>query len=480
MRIAFLNPQGNFDRTDAYLTEHPDFGGQLVYVKEVALALGRMGVDVDILTRRIRDPDWQGFEETLDDFGEQADRVRIVRLPCGGDAFLAKEALWPHLPEMAHAIADFYAEDGPDFLTAHYADGGYLAALLKARTGLGFTFTGHSLGAQKLDKLISSTGESFDKLDARYRFSQRIDAERLAMARAETVITSTTDERMGQYGHPLYAGAIEPADDRRFRVIPPGINSAIFHADPSGDDPQTLARLRSRVRRPGRRHVVVASRLDPKKNVSGVVEAFCRSAALAASADLALFVRGVDDPWDGIGSLRADEQAVLGPILERIDQAGLVDRVSFVNARSQRELAAAYRLFAASGSVFALPSLFEPFGLAPIEAAACGLAVVATRNGGPSEIFAGGAGLLMDPEDPEDMARAFLEGLDRYPALAEAGIERVLSTYTWDKTATAYLELIRTRLAAGMGGAEESIPALDASDRIRAYLEAGVAKDSGL
>ncbi len=171
---------------------------------------------------------------------------------------------------------------------------------------------------------------------------------------------------------------------------------------------------------------------------------------------------------------------MLGPIRAPIHQPGLVARVSFVNARSQRELAAAYRLFAASGSVFALPSLFEPFGLAPIEAAACGLAVVATRNGGPSEIFAGGAGLLMDPEDPEDMARAFLEGLDRYPALAEAGIERVLSTYTWDKTATAYLELIRTRLAAGMGGAEGSIPALDASDRIRAYLEAGVAKDSGL
>jgi len=46
MHIAFLNPQGNFDPQDRYWTAHPDFGGQLVYVKEVALALGRMGHQV--------------------------------------------------------------------------------------------------------------------------------------------------------------------------------------------------------------------------------------------------------------------------------------------------------------------------------------------------------------------------------------------------------------------------------------------------
>ena len=57
MHIAFLNPQGNFDPQDRYWTAHPDFGGQLVYVKEVALALGRMGHQVDILIRRIVDPE---------------------------------------------------------------------------------------------------------------------------------------------------------------------------------------------------------------------------------------------------------------------------------------------------------------------------------------------------------------------------------------------------------------------------------------
>ena len=89
MHIAFLNLHGNFDPEDRYWTAHPDFGGQLVYVKEVTLALGRMGHRVDILTRRIRDPQWPGFESDIDAY-PGAPNVRIVRLPCGGDAFLPK------------------------------------------------------------------------------------------------------------------------------------------------------------------------------------------------------------------------------------------------------------------------------------------------------------------------------------------------------------------------------------------------------
>lgn len=470
MRVAFLNPQGNFDRADSYLTEHPDFGGQLVYVKELALALGRLGVAVDVITRRIEDADWPGFELPVDDFGELSDQVRIVRLDCGGPAFLAKEALWPHLPEFAAAISRFYGDQLPDYFTTHYADGGYLGSLVQAQTGTGFTFTGHSLGAQKLDKL-GVTAENFEAIDARFRFSRRIAAERLSMQRCDTIVTSTDDERRLQYAHGLYRGAVDPADDAKFRVIPPGINTEIFNQHAERDPPELIKRLQAAIRLPDQPHVVVSSRLDAKKNVAGVVAAYLGSGSLQETAGLALFVRGVDDPWTQLDQLRADEQGVLGPILERIDQAGLRRRVSFINARSQRELAAAYRLFAQRRSVFALPSLFEPFGLAPIEAAACGLAVVATRNGGPAEIFAGGAGLLMDPENPQDMARALCQGLAEQERLALAGIERVLSTYTWDRTATSYLAVIEEHLALE-GRDFGALPALEAGPLIRRYLDA--------
>jgi sucrose-phosphate synthase len=66
MRVIFLNPQGNFDENDSFLCEHPDFGGQLVYVKEVCIALARLGVKVDIITRHINDSEWAPFSKEID------------------------------------------------------------------------------------------------------------------------------------------------------------------------------------------------------------------------------------------------------------------------------------------------------------------------------------------------------------------------------------------------------------------------------
>lgn len=468
MRIAFVNPQGNFDRHDSCLTEHPDFGGQLVYVKEVALALGRLGVQVDVLTRRIDDPEWPGFSEPRDDFGELSDVVRIVRLPFGGPGFLSKEALWPHLDEFVSGIESFYRGSLPDYATAHYADAGHACVILRRRSGPRFTFTGHSLGAQKMDKL-AVTRDNWPAMQKRYRFAERIAAERQSMAIADTIITSTDSERLEQYAHPLYRGAADPGDSERFRVIPPGVNARIFNAGSDSDDPTARRAFEARVEQADQPHVVVASRLDPKKNIGAVIEAFATSEALFERSRLALFVRGLDDPWNQLDRLRPEEREVLGKLLERIETTGLRPRVTFLNAGSQRELATAYRLFARAGSVFALPSLFEPFGLAPIEAAACGLAVAATSNGGPSEIFADGSGLLFDPERPSDIAATILSALDRHKELSSLAIRRVSEHYTWERTAERYLDQIRTNLA--KPAAPISSDALDARERINAYLK---------
>ncbi len=79
MKIAFLNPQGNFDSLDSHWTDHPDFGGQLVYVKELAIAMASLGIDVDIITRRIEDKEWPEFSEPFD-FYPGVEGVRIVRI----------------------------------------------------------------------------------------------------------------------------------------------------------------------------------------------------------------------------------------------------------------------------------------------------------------------------------------------------------------------------------------------------------------
>jgi sucrose-phosphate synthase len=469
MHIVFLNPQGNFDASDSHLTEHADFGGQLVYVKELAMAMAEMAHKVDIVTRRIDDPNWPEFASEIDHYPGYEQTLRIVRVSCGGPGFLTKERLWDHLDELVHNMLAFYGNEPPQFATAHYADGGYCAALTRNLTGIGFTFTGHSLGAQKLDKLGTNL-DNLEEMEARYHFSRRIAAERLSMTRAFRIITSTEQERQEQYLHPLYAGAVDVQADDRFAVIPPGVNTRVFTVKRGDHDAASRDLLRAKLGRLSGPFVLVSSRLDEKKNTLGVVRAFAESRQLRARARLIICLRGIDNPFDEIDRVPETERPVLHAILATIAEADLEDRVRFLNIQSQKQLAATYRFFAEHGSVFALTAFYEPFGLAPIEAAACGLACVVTRNGGPSEIFAEGSGILVDPFDSSDIARGLLQALAAQADLSEQARRRVSALYTWRKTAQGYLSVIQDGIEA-VHDRGQAVPRLDAGELIMDYLQ---------
>ncbi|MGC9395149.1 MAG: glycosyltransferase [Anaerolineae bacterium] len=461
MHIAFLNPQGNFDPADRYWTEHPDFGGQLVYVKQVALAMADLGHRVDILTRQIVDPAWPEFAGTFDAY-PGAPNVRIVRLPAGPSEFLRKELLWPHLVRdwVPNILAHYRTEGAlPDAFTAHYGDGGLAGVLLSAKTGrensrIPFTFTAHSLGAQKLDKM-HPTPENLPALNEQYHFAERLFAERLSMNRSAVNITSTVQERMEQYAHHAYRGAVDVHDARRFVVIPPGVNPAIFGVDVRAEnEAATQAHVRAMLARDiaeGRRElpaIIASSRLDPKKNHLGLLQAFAQSPELQAKANLVVFTGALDDPLRDDGTARDAEREVLADLRAVVEKANLWGKVSAFAVGGQAALAAAYRFLAQRGSVFALTALYEPFGLAPLEAAAAGLALVVTQNGGPSESLRDGQteyAVLVDPADPADIAR----GLTRIFAspetaaeFARRGRQRVLDRYTWERTAQGYLAQI--------------------------------------
>lgn len=460
MHVAFLNPQGNFDRDDSYWTAHPDFGGQLVYVKELALAMGSLGHRVDIVTRRVVDPDWPEFSGETDAYPGY-ENVRVLRVACGPERFLPKEELWPFLAtEFVPNLLALYEREGslPDAATAHYGDGGLCAAVLEERAGVPFSFTAHSLGAQKMDKL-GVTRANLAQLDARYRFGRRVVAERLAMNRSAVNVTSTSQERYAQYTHNAYRGAVDPTDDARFAVVPPGVAMRVFDKSVRREDEGEIqAHVRAMLdrdlapRREGLPCVVASSRLDPKKNHLGLVEAFASSPVLRERANLVIVTGDLDDPLGaGYRSAGAGERAVLDGLMGVIEGAGLRGQVSMFALRGQRALAAGYRFFAGLRSVFALTALYEPFGLAPLEAAAARLPVVVTKNGGPGESLRSGDeeyGVLVDPLDPQDISAglyALVGNEARWRRYADAGYERVRARYTWERTAEGYLAAIEGR-----------------------------------
>lgn len=473
MYIAFLNPQGNFDPQDRYWTEHPDFGGQLVYVKEVASALANAGHQVDILTRQIVDSTWPEFAGQFDAY-PGVEGLRIVRIPCGPKQFLPKESLWSCIgPDWVPNIIQFYQQGGkfPDLFTTHYGDGGLAGVLLNQQTGIPFTFTGHSLGAQKMDKMGFSQ-ENLPEMLKKFKFQYRIEAERLSMNYASRIFTSTKQEQLEQYGHQAYTGAVDSSNNQRFAVVPPGVNLSIFTPHPQAIDEKIKSRIQAALTAQipsHRRHlpiVLASSRLDKKKNHLGVVQAFSSSPALQQTANLAIVVRGLDNPLHDYASLAAPERTVMDEITQEIAANQLDDCVFAFSLESQLELAAAYRILATMRSCFILPALYEPFGLAPLEAMSCGLPAVVTKNGGPSEsLFEDSVefGILVDPFDPDDIAKGILRMVSSEPTWQKfhrAGMQRVMDKYTWEKTADGYSKIFE-EIKSGKDTAPKTLPIPD-------------------
>jgi sucrose-phosphate synthase len=293
------------------------------------------------------------------------------------------------------------------------------------------------------------------EIDAHYHFARRIMAERLSMNHSGINITSTYQERYEQYGHVAYQHAVDVTDDKRFAVIPPGVNLRIFDSGVTNDgEAQTQAYIKTMLTRDldNRRRtlpaIIASSRLDPKKNHIALVRAYSLSTDLQNRANLVIFTSGMENPLRENLVGASVENEVLTQIREVVDRAHLWGKVSAFSLRGQAALAAAYRFFAQRGSVFALTALYEPFGLAPLEAAAAGLPVVVTKNGGPSESLHDSGieyGILVDPTDTHEIAQALLRLLTSQSVWGEfalRGHQRVLDHYTWERTAAHYLDYL--------------------------------------
>ena len=279
---------------------------------------------------------------------------------------------------------------------------------------------------------------------------------------------------MEQYSHDLYQGAVDVNDDNKFTVIPPGVNTQIFNNQVQPGDEALHRSISDKLQNDSEAYIVVSSRLDEKKNIIGVVKAYAENPELQKVRTVSgFFVRGIEDPFADCSALSEQEQSVLRPVLDCIEQAGITESVDFLDIRSQQDLASAYRYFANRKSVFALTAFYEPFGLAPIEAAACGLAVVATSNGGPSEIFEDGSGITVDPFDTDAICQGLIDALDNFSHYSALGMKRVESKYTWDKTALGYFSVIEECVAQQSEQQPEvygCVAEPDESERLLRYL----------
>ena len=434
MYLLLISIHGLIRGHDLELGRDADTGGQTKYVLDLARALaGHEGVErVDLVTRRVVDP------AVSDDYAVPveplSDKARIVRLDAGPEAYIPKEQLWDHLDSFMDNLLNWLNAQPrlPDRVHSHYADAGYVGVRLSSLLGIPLIHTGHSLGRDKRKQLLAK-GLSRREIDKVYNMERRIDAEEEVLANADLVITSTHNEIEEQYG--LY-NYYDPA---RMVVIPPGTDLTQFHPPQAGERIGFADQLARFLKAPHKPLILALSRPDERKNILTLIEAFGESPALQETANLLIIAGSRDD----IRDMDNGAQSVLTNILLLIDNYDLYGRVAIPKGHRADEVPGIYRLAAASGGVFINPALTEPFGLTILEAAASGLPVVATENGGPVDIIANCQnGVLVDPLDKTAITRALLKLLrdgEAWKQAARHGIEGVRRHYSWQAHTDTYL-----------------------------------------
>jgi mannosylfructose-phosphate synthase len=392
-RICMLSIHGYFDPVP--VLGATDTGGQVMYVLQLSRALAGLGVSVDIFTRRF------GAADETEPVGQ---RVRLVRIPCGGTEFIRKEDLFPHLDEFVDNMERHVAERNLryDLIHAHYWDAGYAAMKLAERLKLPFIYTAHSLGAWKREQM----GGDPEEMERVFKFSRRIHWENEIFRRA-TAQTVTTIDGMEPYKR-LYG-----FESENVVVIPPGVDVRRFRPEP----PAASANVTT-----PENYIFALSRIDSNKGLDYLIRAFEH---VSHASDVQLVIGG------GSINARPHETVVRSNLLNLVDSLRLGGRVMFAGYIPDAHLDTFYR----NARVFVLPSKYEPFGMTVLEAMACGTPVVATGHGGlRHELTDRKDSLLVDPSDPLALSSAILEILSD-DALArrlrDAALKLVKERYSW-------------------------------------------------
>lgn len=440
--ILLISIHGLIRGHNLELGRDADTGGQTKYVVELAKALALVpNVErVDLVTRRIVDSavdaDYSAATESL------GERVQIVRIEAGPDGYIPKEELWSHLDGFTDRLFAWLYEQPrlPDIIHTHYADAGYVGVRLSHLTGLPLVHTGHSLGRDKYRRLLA-LGMTMEEIEQRYHMLQRISAEEDTLSNANLVITSTNNEIEDQYE--LY----DCYTPEKMVVIPPGTDLEQFHPFLEGSETiefkQTLKKF---LTNPDKPIILALSRPDERKNIVTLLEAYGQSPSLQELANLVIVAGNRDD----IRELNEGAQNVLTELLLVVDCYELYGRVALPKHHNSNEVPDIYRLAAASKGVFVNPALTEPFGLTLLEAAASGLPLVATENGGPVDIIGNcHNGLLVDPLNASAIESALftiLSDSTLWEQYSKNGLKNVAKFYSWDAHAQTYLRKIQPLL----------------------------------
>ena len=348
-----------------------DTGGMNVYVLQLTREFARKGIEVDVFTR-YHDPDDPKIVEL-------EDGARVIHLKAGSYE-AAKEDLFDYIPEFLSELYSFQKTEGTtyDLVHSHYWLSGRVGMTLSRTWNVPHVATFHTLAQTKLRARVGEREPA-----------RRSKVESLVMRDADAIIVSTEEEKQD-------AVRLYDAHPQKIKVIPAGVNLDTFK-------PVNQSIARQRVGIHEKQVILYVGRIEPLKGIDVLLEA---AALLDRSDDIRVLIVG--------GSPGND--AELGRLKALTTELGIESMVTFTGAIKQNKLPDYY----SAADVFVLPSHSESFGLAALEAMACGTPVVVSRVGGLKTFIDNGeTGYLVPWRCPEPFVQR-LEMLLANPLLREA------------------------------------------------------------
>lgn len=379
-----------------------DAGGQNVHVAALAAGLAQRGHEVTVHTRR--------DDEALPERVVLQDGYDVVHVPAGPARELPKDDLLQHMPDFAAHLRRNWTAAPPHLVHAHFWMSGL--ASVAAAGGIPVLQTFHALGSVKRRH----------QGDADTSPPDRIELERSLCRRVTRVVATCTDEVLE-----LRRLGLTPD---RVSIVPCGVDTSVFtpHGPiaPKGD----------------RTRLLVLGRLVERKGQDDAVR------ALRAVPEAELVVVG-GPPRDAI-----DADPEVRRLRAVAAEAGVADRLGFAGSVARDDVPAWIR---SADVVLAVP-WYEPFGITPLEAMACGRPVVATAVGGLRDSVADGVtGDLVPPRDPQRLGEALAALLAddaRRAAYGAAGVERARARYPWTRvvadTESVYRQVLSSRRPVGV------------------------------
>jgi D-inositol-3-phosphate glycosyltransferase len=397
-----------------------DAGGQNIYVMHVAQCLARAGHEVDVFTRR--------DDASLPTVVHLRPGLRVIHIDAGPARFVPKEQLLQYMPEFARACElRCRNAGGYDVVHANFFMSGWVALHLKHTLGLPFAITFHALGLVRREHQRSA--DAFP--------DERIDIERTLVEEADCIVAECPQDRTDLIR--LYG-----ADPDKTVMVPCGF-------DPQEFSPMDRAEARRQLGLdPDEFIVLQLGRLVPRKGIDNVIRSMAHLPQEPASRLLVV----------GGESNEPDERITpeIGRLRGIASELGIESRVTFTGRRQRDEL----RRYYCAADVFVTTPWYEPFGITPLEAMACGAPVVGAAVGGIQyTVVQGVTGFLVPAHEPVALAER-LAALQANPALARAlgraGIRRARSMFTWERVAL--------QLAAALASVRGAVPAAGRSANV--------------